>query len=84
MTTNQTSAAGEGKRPRGTVKRFREHLNRQFANSPLWKHHGNRGQRKQPYGDYLYAADREMFMHELAEWLKTNPPHPCRKGEGKE
>lgn len=54
--------------PRGAIKRYREHLNRQTAGEPNWRHR-RFGQRTRNYGDYLYAQDRDKFMMELREWL---------------
>ncbi len=52
-----------------TKKMFRELLNEQFG-FKNWKH--NRYQNtKRPYGDYLYAQDRDMFNVNFAEW-KSN------------
>lgn len=59
--------------PRGTIKRFREHLNVEYANATLHRH--NRFQQlSRPYGDYLYSQDRDKFMAELGEWLANQPP----------
>lgn len=58
----------------GDIKTYREKLNRDSAGQPNWKHTGNRGQRVRPYGDYLYAADREMFMVGLREWIAEGRP----------
>lgn len=54
--------------PRGAIKRFREHLN--SLPGPLHRN-GPFHQQRRPYGDYLYAQDRDKFMVELAEWLTT-------------
>lgn len=57
----------------GDIKRFREHLNAEEAKFPTPKHqHGRYQQRKRKYGDYLYAQDREKFMVEMEEWLKSH------------
>ncbi len=49
-----------------TKKAFREFLNEHF---PLPTHrNGPYHQRTRPYGDYLYAQDREKFDHEYQEW----------------
>src|ERR1700730_17140288 len=48
---------------RGALKAFREHLNRTCAGS-LHRHY-RFGQTKRPYGDYLYAQDREKFDYEF-------------------
>lgn len=62
MTTNETKA------PRGSVKAFKAHLNAISANSA--KHvHGRFHQISRPYGDYLYAQDREKFNVDMAQWL---------------
>lgn len=53
---------------RGTIKAFREYLNRKFADSDKWKHEGF-GQRVNKYGDYLYRQDRAKFDVELADAL---------------
>lgn len=56
-----------------TRKAFREELNRSgYQHS----HANNRfGNRKRPYGDYLYAQDREKFEVDYAEWIeKQNKP----------
>lgn len=48
------------------VKRYREYLN----DLPGNKHTERRfGQRSRPYGDYLYAQDKERFYHDLAQWV---------------
>jgi hypothetical protein len=55
---------------RGDVKRFREYLNEHFRDTP--KHQNGRYQQKtRPYGDYLYAQDRDMFQFEMREWLAS-------------
>lgn len=53
---------------RGTIKAFREHLNRTCAGTELHQH-GRFRQKTRGYGDYLYHQDREKFDVELAEWL---------------
>jgi hypothetical protein len=35
--------------------------------------HGRYEQRTRPYGDYLYAQDREKFEVDYAEWLEQHP-----------
>lgn len=55
--------------PRGSIKRFREHLNAMTSFPP--HRHGRYQQRKRQYGDYLYAQDREKFMVDLREWLDS-------------
>jgi hypothetical protein len=58
------------KTKRGDIKRFREHLN--TVNQNGVKHqHGRFAQRTRGYGDYLYAQDRDRFMMEFQEWIKT-------------
>jgi len=56
-----------------TKKAFRLFLNSQNEGSPNHQHF-KFGQRKRPYGDYLYCQDRERFNAEYAEWLKTQKP----------
>ena len=52
------------KLPRGTIKSFREYLNKKFAFTE--KHSNGRFQQKSRlYGDYIYNQDREQFMVEL-------------------
>ncbi len=58
--------------PRLTKKMFREHLNARYpvpeargtvnAAGPVY------GPTKRPYGDYLYAQDRDKFDLEFEEW----------------
>lgn len=48
---------------RGARKAFREYLNRVYAGS-LFRN-GIYQQTKRPYGDYLYAQDREKFDYEF-------------------
>ena len=64
--------------PRGKIKEYRELLNRQHEEAGSLKHRHHRyHQRTRPYGDYLYAQDRERFMVNLREWLETpNPSNP--------
>ena len=57
--------------PRGTIKSFREYLNKTFAVSE--KHRNGRfQQKKRLYGDYLYSQDREQFDVELKYALEGN------------
>lgn len=58
----------QGAMKRGTIKAFREHLNRQYAGGENHRHERFQ-QRTRGYGDYLYRQDREKFNVELAEWL---------------
>lgn len=62
------------KMKRGTIKKFREYLNRKFAMSE--KHTGGRSGRYQQktrlYGDYLYHQDRWQFNVELQYALAGN------------
>ena len=45
---------------KGTLKKFREYLNKEYENQSKHKH--NRyNQRVRGYGDYLYFQDREKF-----------------------
>ena len=55
--------------PRGTIKRYREHLNALDVGDSKHMHLCYR-QRTRKYGDYLYNQDRERFMLQLREWLK--------------
>lgn len=58
--------------PRGSIKKYRVHLNAENAvDGHKWKNRPGQGQRKQLYGDYLYAQDCEMFMVNLREWMAT-------------
>jgi hypothetical protein len=52
--------------PRGTVKAFREYLNRTCGTA---YRNGAYHQTSRPYGDYLYAQDREKFFDDLNEAL---------------
>ena len=63
------------KTKRGDIKRFREHLN-SLDDGESNHQHGRYHQLKRKYGDYLYAQDREKFMVDMAEWLKTQEPKP--------
>lgn len=59
--------------PRGTIAKFREHLNKTVptAGESHWQPaHGKAGAKTRLYGDWLYSADREMFMWELREQIK--------------
>lgn len=70
--------------PRGAVKAFRELLNRR--NQPAHEsktsgalvdtryRNGRYRQLKRPYGDYLYAQDREKFLVNLREWIDEGMP----------
>lgn len=58
---------------RGDIKRFREHLNQENQGQPNHKN-GRYEQRTRPYGDYLYAQDREKFMVDMEEWLRSQKP----------
>jgi len=49
---------------RGTIKSFREYLNRKFADHPNHRN-GVYRQQTRGYGDYLYNQDRPMFETEL-------------------
>ncbi len=62
------------KTKRMDVKLYREKLNRDSTSGPMWLGRGNRGQRKRPYGDYLYAQDRAKFECELGEWIAAGRP----------
>lgn len=55
--------------PQLTKKAFREHLNREHGTTPNHRHNRYQ-QRTRPYGDYLYAQDREKFNADYADWLK--------------
>lgn len=57
------------KLPRGAVKRFREYLN--SLDQSVKHRNGRFQQHTRPYGDYLYAQDREKFMADLREWHAT-------------
>lgn len=52
---------------RGDVARFRAYLNAQDDGVP--HKHNRYHQKTRPYGDYLYAQDREKFMVNMREWL---------------
>jgi hypothetical protein len=64
--------------PTLTKKAFREFLNREHATSPKHRH-ARFQQRTRPYGDYLYAQDREMFNVEYADWVRRQQPKPTFK-----
>lgn len=55
---------------RGTIKAFKELLNKTFPMESLgrWKNHRFH-QRVREYGDYLYSQDRGMFDNVLVEAL---------------
>jgi hypothetical protein len=56
---------------RGDIKRYREFLNAKGAGQ---RHQNNRHhQISRPYGDYLYAQDRDKFLRGMCEWLPTLP-----------
>jgi hypothetical protein len=56
--------ASKPKLKRGAVKAFREYLNRAYAQHTAQEH--NRfTQISRPYGDHLYAHDRDKFDYEL-------------------
>ncbi len=56
---------------RGDIKRYREILNAKY---PGQRHKHNRHhQIRRPYGDYLYAQDRDKFLRDMCEWLPTLP-----------
>ena len=59
-----------------TNAQFRRYLNEKFPfNAAEDNSRGAKGSRygarKRPYGDYLWAADREMFLIEKAEYEKA-------------
>lgn len=56
------------KMKRGTIKAFREYLNKKYAGSDPHKHEQYH-QRTRGYGDYLYHQDRWKFDVELGEAL---------------
>lgn len=55
-------------------KAFRDYLNQKHPFNPAENNKrgdgGNYGQRKAPYGDYLWRNDRGQFDFEYQEWLK--------------
>lgn len=53
-----------------TKKTFREELNRDCSGTTNHRH-GKFAQRTRPYGDYLYAQDREKFNVDYAEWIQS-------------
>jgi hypothetical protein len=57
----------DGPKRRPTKKAFREFLNREYPEPD--HREGRYHQRTRPYGDYLYAQDREKFDVEYTEWL---------------
>jgi len=52
---------------RGAIKAYREYLNRAYPGVGLGTHayNGQCANKSRPYGDYLYAQDRNMFMVNL-------------------
>ena len=61
-------------RKKRTKKEYREMLNCEHPFNPNDVGKGKNGRYKpsrRPYGDYLYAADREMFDTGYEEWLLT-------------
>jgi len=54
---------------KGTIKAFREYLNKKFKETDPHKHERFH-QRTRGYGDYLYHQDRWKFDLELSEALK--------------
>lgn len=59
--------------PRGSIKRFREHLNTLDVGESKHRHLCYQ-QRTRKYGDYLYHQDRERFFVELMKWLDEFNP----------
>ena len=62
---------------------FRKHLNETCAG---YKHrHQRGGQRVRPYGDYLFAQDREKFEYEFKEYqaARVRASAPLSKQEGR-
>lgn len=57
-----------------TKKAFRDHLNRLHADTPNHRHNRYQ-QRTRPYGDYLYAQDRDKFNVEFTEWAASLLQH---------
>lgn len=63
-----------------TKKMFREYLNKEFPNpdgagskgAAGLSGKGRYGATKRPYGDYLYACDREMFDMEYRDWISKH------------
>lgn len=51
-----------------TKKAYREYLNNKYGHE-IDKRGSLRGASKRLYGDYLYAADKEMFDICYKEWL---------------
>lgn len=58
---------------RGARKAFREWLNATYGTDAEYRN-GRYRQRTRPYGDYVYAQDREMFEHEFAEAMRGKCP----------
>jgi hypothetical protein len=56
---------------RGDIKKFREVLNK--ADRGDWRN-GAYHQKTRPYGDYLYAQDREKFQIDMMEWIAKGRP----------
>lgn len=56
------------------IQRFRAFLN-QSDHQPVWSN-GRHHQITRPYGDYLFAQDRDKFMAELSEWLPESEVQP--------
>lgn len=51
--------------PRGTIKKFKEKLNKEHGlevGADAQLNGSKRGQQKRLYGDYLYASDYEAFI----------------------
>lgn len=57
---------------RGTIKAFREYLNKKYPRSDGVHRNASFVQRSREYGDYLYSQDREQFNLYLAEALSGN------------
>lgn len=55
---------------RADIAFFRQFLNKKQRDTKLWRN-GRLRQLTRPYGDYLYAQDREKFMADLRAWLPT-------------
>lgn len=55
---------------RGAIKAYREYLNRAYPGVGHGTHsyNGQCANKTRPYGDYLYAQDRSMFLNNLADW----------------
>lgn len=57
--------------PKISKKKFREYLNVTYPDRDRYTVNGGGrvyGATKRPYGDYLYAQDRDKFNAEYAEW----------------